>query len=268
MPAQSCDLCYMCAMNKTSYKINDHTEIILLHLFFLGHIKAIIMPAMRISVMLSTNDAYKCYAFVINRCIVNATKICLQDKLAFQITRDAVASALNEYKIDVSGTPLCNKCNEVDLFSILKDHDFAKRFPAGVMPCGEDHFPVKLPPDGDALNMAKKHEIYKSVNSDLFVNGLSYFMKHSCPMGENVMIYIWCSAMEEFVLHALTILSRIPHIQKKQSNMYLCFHFEGPTKSDVRRYLCPILGDIYTSDAFLDVKCCIFEGKIPDRFRV
>ena len=179
-----------------------------------------------------------------------------------------MARALCEYKTDVSRTPLCVKCNEVDLFDILKDRDFAKRFPAGVIPCGENQFPVMLPPDGDALSMAKKHGIYKSVNSEASVNGLSYFIKHSCCMGEYVTIYIWCSAVEEFMLHALTILNRITNIQKKQSNMFLCFHFEGPTKCDVRRYLYPLLGDVYTSGAYPDVKSCIFDATIPDILRV
>ena len=192
-------------------------------------------------------------------------KIYLQDVTVFRINRDAVARALNEYEIDVSETPLCMDCNEVDLFDILKDEGFAKRFPAGVMPCGENYFPVKLPPDGDALSIARKHKIYKSVDSDASVNGLSYFIKYSCPMGENVKIYIWCSAMEEFVLHVLTILNRIVSSQKKQSAMFLSFNFKGPTRSDVRRYLYPILGDIYIPNPFPDGMLCIFESTIPHR---
>ena len=183
----------------------------------------------------------------------------------FQINRDAVARALNEYKIDVSETLLCTECNEVDLLNIPKDQDFAKRFPAGDMPCGENNFPVILPPDGDALNMVRNHGIYKPVGSDASHNGLSYFIKYSCSMGENIKVYIWCSAMAEFMLHALTILNRIVSIQRKQCNMFLSFSFKGPTRSDVRRHLYPILGGIYIPNPFPDGMLCIFEATIPDR---
>ena len=187
--------------------------------------------------------------------------------MVFQINRDAVAGALNECEIDVSVIYLCIKCSEDDLFDILKDQDFVKHFPVGIMPCGENEFPVKLPPGGDALSMAKKHEIYKSVDSTASVTGLSYFTKHSCPMGENVMIFIWCNTIEEFMSHALTILNRIVIIQKKQSNMFLHVNFRGPSSNDVRRYLYPILGDIYISDVLPGGMRCILEAAIPDRLR-
>ena len=198
--------------------------------------------------------------------IVHVTNVYLQDVVAFQITRDEVAKAI-EHSIDVIGTPLGIKCNEYDLYDVLKDEDFVKHFAVGIMPCGEKYFPITFPPDGDASDMANTHEIYRSVNSDASVNGLSYFIKHSCPMGEHAMIFIWCSAMKEFQLHALTILNRIVSIQKKQSNMFLCFNFKGPTRSEVKRYLYPILGDIYSSDAIPDGMRCIFETTIPDRLR-
>ena len=52
-------------------------------------------------------------------CLSYATNVCLQDVALYQTTRDAVASTLNEHKIDISRASLCVECNAVDLFGIL-----------------------------------------------------------------------------------------------------------------------------------------------------